>query len=213
MTPYELWISSFFYFQSELRAFKAQVEARESSLRWTTRRLILVKQVQPSWKEIRAWPLLLLVKPKSRREQARERKSSWVTFKVSLETWVSDTLNLKILETWLNQSILLKTRPRIPWRYSSIFNIQLSISITLHRAYFVCRNQDLDLSEVINLETMAPILADKQIQERLMQYLPESEILPKTEQEIRTTLTTPQFKKVPESLLIRPNFQVAGILW
>lgn len=58
---------------------------------------------------------------------------------------------------------------------------------------------DLDLSEVINLETMAPILADKQIQERLMQYLPESEILPKTEQEIRTTLTTPQFKKAMRS--------------
>ena len=30
----------------------------------------------------------------------------------------------------------------------------------------------------------------------LDQYLPDSDILPKNEQELRTTLTTPQFKKV-----------------
>ena len=55
---------------------------------------------------------------------------------------------------------------------------------------------DLDLSEVVTLEVMAPILADKSIQEKLCQYLPDSDILPKNEQELRNTLTTPQFKKV-----------------
>ena len=43
---------------------------------------------------------------------------------------------------------------------------------------------------------MAPILSNKSIQEKLMQYLPESEILPKTESELRNNLTSPQFKKV-----------------
>ena len=55
---------------------------------------------------------------------------------------------------------------------------------------------DLDLSEVVTMEVMAPILANKSIQEKLIQYLPDSEVLPKTEHELRTTLTTPQFKKV-----------------
>lgn len=59
--------------------------------------------------------------------------------------------------------------------------------------------QEIDLSELVPLDLMAPILANKQIQERLMQHLPESEILPKTEEELRTTLTTPQFKKAMNS--------------
>lgn len=58
---------------------------------------------------------------------------------------------------------------------------------------------DLDLSEIVTLETMAPILANKNIQEKLVQYLPDSEILPKNEQELRNTLTTPQFKKAMSS--------------
>jgi 26S proteasome regulatory subunit N13 len=58
---------------------------------------------------------------------------------------------------------------------------------------------DLDLSEVLSLDVMAPILANKQIQEKLVQHLPDSEILPKTEFELRQTLTTPQFKKAMSS--------------
>lgn len=49
---------------------------------------------------------------------------------------------------------------------------------------------------MVTLELMAPILANKSVQEKLMQFLPDSEILPKNEQELRTTITTPQFKKV-----------------
>lgn len=58
---------------------------------------------------------------------------------------------------------------------------------------------ELDLSEIVTLDVMAPILANKNIQEKLIQYLPDSDILPKTEQELRTTLTTPQFKKAMSS--------------
>jgi hypothetical protein len=50
------------------------------------------------------------------------------------------------------------------------------------------------------VDVMAPILANKSIQERLVQYLPDaSEILSKDEKELRTTLTTPQFKKAMSS--------------
>lgn len=59
--------------------------------------------------------------------------------------------------------------------------------------------QEVDLSELVPLDLMAPILANSEIQERLMQHLPDSEILPKTEEEVRTTLTTPQFKKAMSS--------------
>jgi 26S proteasome regulatory subunit N13 len=58
---------------------------------------------------------------------------------------------------------------------------------------------EVDLSKLVTLDVMAPILANKSIQERLTQYLPESDILSKDEKELRTTLTTPQFKKAMNS--------------
>jgi hypothetical protein len=57
-------------------------------------------------------------------------------------------------------------------------------------------NLEIDLSELLSMDVMAPILANKNVQEKLINYLPESEVLPKSEQELRNTLTTPQFKKV-----------------
>lgn len=59
---------------------------------------------------------------------------------------------------------------------------------------------DLDLSEVLTLDVMAPILSNKEVQARLVEHLPESpDILPKNETELRQTLTTPQFKKAMSS--------------
>jgi 26S proteasome regulatory subunit N13 len=58
---------------------------------------------------------------------------------------------------------------------------------------------NLDLSEVLTLDAMAPLLSNKEIQERLIPHLPDSEFLPKSEHELRTTLTTPQFKKAMSS--------------
>lgn len=61
------------------------------------------------------------------------------------------------------------------------------------------KSSDLDLSEVLTLDVMAPILSNKEIQARLIEHLPESDILPKNEHELRQTLTTPQFKKAMSS--------------
>jgi 26S proteasome regulatory subunit N13 len=55
---------------------------------------------------------------------------------------------------------------------------------------------DVDLAEVVTLDVMAPILTNKQVQERLIQYLPEGDVLPKNETELRNTFTTPQFRRV-----------------
>ena len=43
---------------------------------------------------------------------------------------------------------------------------------------------------------MIPILANAGVQERLVKYLPEGQELPKTEDELRNTVSSPQFQQV-----------------
>ena len=64
---------------------------------------------------------------------------------------------------------------------------------------------EVDLSEIVSLDIMAPILANKSIQEKLIKFLPDSDILPKNEAELRKHLTTPQFKKVGHTQISRVN--------
>lgn len=58
----------------------------------------------------------------------------------------------------------------------------------------------VDLATVLTPEIMAPILANAEVQERLMPYLPSGESLPQTAEEIQNTLTSPQFQQVVTSL-------------
>ncbi|CAH2303156.1 proteasomal ubiquitin receptor ADRM1 isoform X1 [Pelobates cultripes] len=55
--------------------------------------------------------------------------------------------------------------------------------------------QRVDLATVLTPEIMAPILANAEVQERLMPYLPSGESLPQTAEEIQNTLTSPQFQQ------------------
>ncbi|XP_018415287.1 PREDICTED: proteasomal ubiquitin receptor ADRM1 isoform X2 [Nanorana parkeri] len=55
--------------------------------------------------------------------------------------------------------------------------------------------QQVDLASVLTPEIMAPILANSEVQERLMPYLPSGESLPQTAEEIQNTLTSPQFQQ------------------
>uniref|UniRef100_A0A8C5R6L4 ADRM1 26S proteasome ubiquitin receptor n=1 Tax=Leptobrachium leishanense TaxID=445787 RepID=A0A8C5R6L4_9ANUR len=55
--------------------------------------------------------------------------------------------------------------------------------------------QRVDLAAVLTPEIMAPILANAEVQERLMPYLPSGESLPQTADEIQNTLTSPQFQQ------------------
>ncbi|XP_060083008.1 proteasomal ubiquitin receptor ADRM1-B-like [Ylistrum balloti] len=59
--------------------------------------------------------------------------------------------------------------------------------------------QDIDLVQALNPEMMIPILANKDVQERLIKFLPEGESLPKTEAELRNTISSPQFQQALSS--------------
>ena len=52
---------------------------------------------------------------------------------------------------------------------------------------------------------MIPILANSEVQERLVKYLPDGESLPKTEQELRDTVQSPQFQQVWMEWLYNEN--------
>lgn len=58
----------------------------------------------------------------------------------------------------------------------------------------------VDLASVLTPEIMAPILANADVQERLLPYLPSGESLPQTAEEIQNTLTSPQFQQVDAGL-------------
>ncbi|MGH0150302.1 UNVERIFIED_CONTAM: hypothetical protein FKN15_045803 [Acipenser sinensis] len=53
----------------------------------------------------------------------------------------------------------------------------------------------VDLASVLTPEVMAPILANADVQKRLLPYLPSGESLPQTAEEIQNTLTSPQFQQ------------------
>jgi len=53
-----------------------------------------------------------------------------------------------------------------------------------------------DLSLVLTREAMVPVLANAEVQQRLIPLLPEAAELPKTEAELRATMNSPQFQQV-----------------
>ncbi|KAJ8321652.1 hypothetical protein KUTeg_000123 [Tegillarca granosa] len=55
--------------------------------------------------------------------------------------------------------------------------------------------ESVDLVQALNPESMIPILANPEVQERLIKFLPEGESLPKTEAELRNTVSSPQFQQ------------------
>lgn len=70
----------------------------------------------------------------------------------------------------------------------------------------VCRPA-VDLASVLTPEVMAPILANSEVQQRLMPYLPSGESLPQSTEELNNTLSSPQFQQVEcLSYIIRKNW-------
>lgn len=70
----------------------------------------------------------------------------------------------------------------------------------------------MDLTSVLTPDVMAPILANPEVQQRLMPYLPSGESLPQSSEELSNTLSSPQFQQVrvvmaptPKSALKRPE--------
>lgn len=54
----------------------------------------------------------------------------------------------------------------------------------------------MDLASVCTPEMMAPILANAEVQQRLLPFLPSGESLPQSTEEIQNTLSSPQFQQV-----------------
>ncbi|KAK2156752.1 hypothetical protein LSH36_206g04024 [Paralvinella palmiformis] len=59
--------------------------------------------------------------------------------------------------------------------------------------------ETIDLSKAVTPEAMIPILANSEVQERLLPFLPEGENLPRTEAELRSTVSSPQFLQAMNS--------------
>lgn len=54
----------------------------------------------------------------------------------------------------------------------------------------------IDLASAVTPEAMIPILANKEVQEKLIPHLPKGESLPQSEEELRSTMNHPQFQQV-----------------
>uniref|UniRef100_A0A8D0ES31 Adhesion regulating molecule 1 n=1 Tax=Strix occidentalis caurina TaxID=311401 RepID=A0A8D0ES31_STROC len=82
------------------------------------------------------------------------------------------------------------TSPTQPIQLSDLQNILATMNVPSGAG-----GQQVDLATVLTPEIMAPILANAEVQERLMPYLPSGESLPQTAEEIQNTLTSPQFQQ------------------
>ncbi|XP_056105997.1 proteasomal ubiquitin receptor ADRM1 isoform X1 [Rhinichthys klamathensis goyatoka] len=82
---------------------------------------------------------------------------------------------------------------------SSTQPIQLSdlqsILATMNVPAMAAEGPGVDLASVLTPDVMAPILANPEVQQRLLPYLPSGESLPQSADEIQNTLTSPQFQQ------------------
>ncbi|XP_016313491.1 proteasomal ubiquitin receptor ADRM1 [Sinocyclocheilus anshuiensis] len=82
---------------------------------------------------------------------------------------------------------------------SSTQPIQLSdlqsILATMNVPAMAAEGPGVDLASVLTPDVMAPILANSEVQQRLLPYLPSGESLPQSAEEIQNTLTSPQFQQ------------------
>ena len=68
----------------------------------------------------------------------------------------------------------------------------------------------VDLSKAITPDVMIPILANAEVRERLLPFLPQGDELPRSEEELRNTVSSPQFQQVghvscAESFAFQPH--------
>ncbi|MEQ2165112.1 hypothetical protein GOODEAATRI_013656 [Goodea atripinnis] len=79
--------------------------------------------------------------------------------------------------------------------FSSPFQSVYGRHTNLHLCGQPARLLPVDLASVLTPEVMAPILANPEVQQRLMPYLPSGESLPQSSEELHNTLSSPQFQQ------------------
>lgn len=79
-----------------------------------------------------------------------------------------------------------------PIQWSDLQNILSNLNIPNQGA---TAQPAVDMAQVLSSEAMAPILANPELQQRLLPHLPEGEILPRDREQLRTTLQNPQFQQ------------------
>ncbi|MCI4387316.1 hypothetical protein PGIGA_G00072610 [Pangasianodon gigas] len=80
------------------------------------------------------------------------------------------------------------TSPTQPIQLSDLQNILATMNVPT-------AGQGVDLASVLTPEIMAPILANAEVQQRLLPFLPSGESLPQSTDELHNTLTSPQFQQ------------------
>lgn len=64
------------------------------------------------------------------------------------------------------------------------------------------QKEEVDLSEGAMTEAMIPLLINSDVRDRLLAFLPDSQDLPKSEDELRSTLKSPQFQQALQSFSV-----------
>ncbi|XP_076874535.1 proteasomal ubiquitin receptor ADRM1-A-like [Brachyhypopomus gauderio] len=80
------------------------------------------------------------------------------------------------------------TSPTQPIQLSDLQSILATMNVP-------ATGQGVDLASVLTPEIMAPILANAEVQQRLIPYLPSGESLPQSTDELHNTLSSPQFQQ------------------
>ncbi|GAB1610671.1 proteasomal ubiquitin receptor ADRM1-like [Argonauta hians] len=84
--------------------------------------------------------------------------------------------------------------PRQQIQLSDLQSILSNMHVPVDKA-----QDNIELYQVLKPDDIIPILANSEIQQHLLQYLPEGEILPRTEKELRNTVQSPQFQQALQS--------------
>ncbi|XP_072175345.1 proteasomal ubiquitin receptor ADRM1-like isoform X1 [Diadema setosum] len=82
-----------------------------------------------------------------------------------------------------------------PIQLSDLQSILSSMNIPSDPAAAAAAQPAVDLSNLMSSEAMTPILANPEIQQKLIPFLPEGESLPKDPEQLRATLQSPQFQQ------------------
>ena len=93
---------------------------------------------------------------------------------------------------------------KLPWFYFIRWKLSFKyLSYMVKFGYFLWNSRKMfisclgvDLASSFSTEALLPLLADKELQKRLLPFLPAVENLPESEDELRQTIQSPQFKQV-----------------